>query len=321
MYKKITFIALLIFITSFLPTVSIQAELVNRIVAVVNDEPITQSELDVLLVPIYEQYRSVYSGQEFVNKMNEARTNILSQLIEDRLIGQEAKRLGVEVESEEINAYVEEIKRKFPDEDAFDVFLDQQDMTMDKLRGRYKDQIAIKKLHQYEVRQKVVVSPLDIEQYYQEHIDELTEKEKVKVKTIMIRKRNDGESGVDEARMRIDKIVQQLSNGASFDEMAKQYSEGMHASDGGALGFVQKDEMISEFDSVLFKLSVGERSDILETELGYHLFLVEAKQGKKVRPLAEVKEDIENTLYRTKAKERFAKWMSELKENAYISIK
>ena len=79
--------------------------------------------------------------------------------------------------------------------------------------------------------------------------------------------------------------------------------------------------MISEFDEVLFNLSVGELSPILETDISYHIFLVEAKQGKKVKQLDEIKDEIFTIVFRSKLTERHEKWMDELKANAYISIK
>ena len=79
--------------------------------------------------------------------------------------------------------------------------------------------------------------------------------------------------------------------------------------------------MIEAFDSVVFSLGVGEVSPILETEVGCHVFFVEAKQEKKVTQLSEVKDEVSTIIFRAKAKERYQIWMEELKENAYISIK
>ncbi len=322
MIKKFIPIILLLIVTFVMPIGFAYSETVDRIVAVVNDEPITQSELDALLVPIYSQYRSAYSGEEFIAKVNEARTNLLNQLIEDRLIAHEAKRLDVKVAEEEVEAQINEVKRKFPSEEEFNLFLENQGVTLDKLYKRYEEQIAIRKLHQYEVRQKIVVSPLDIETYYNENIEDFTEKEKLKVKTIMIKKsEKEEDEGVDEAKIKIEKIINEIRQGASFSDLAKQYSEGMNAEEGGDLGFIEREEMIPEFDKVLFDLSVGELSPILETDVGYHVFLIEAKQEKKVRPLSEIKDEIYNIIFKIKSKERFEKWTQELKQNAYISIK
>ena len=95
-------------------------------------------------------------------------------------------------------------------EDEFETFLEEQNISLEKLRKRYEEQIAIRKLHHYEVRGKIVVSPQDIENYYQEHIDDFTEKEKIKIKTIMVKKEGkDGIKESDKARVRIETIVDQ----------------------------------------------------------------------------------------------------------------
>jgi len=320
--KKTYILILLAALTLSFAVPYVYAETVDRIVAVVNDEPITQSELDSLLVPIYEQYRQAYSGEEFMRKMAEARTNLLNQLIEDRLVAQEAERLGVVVTNEEIEAQINEVKTKFGSDAEFNDFLDEQKVSLAKLRKRYKEQIAIRKLHQYEIHQKIVVSPKEIEDYYNEHLSEFTDKEKLKVKTIMLRKKEKDEDGTDPlVRESIDKITEELKTGADFAGLAKQHSEETHAEEGGELGFIESGELIASFDEVLFSLPVGSLSPVLETEIGYHLFLIEAKQEKKVKPLAEIKDEIENILFRTKSKVRFEEWMTDLKDNAYISIK
>lgn len=321
MKRSVIFVAVCIF-ACILNMSALSAQTIDKIVAVVNDEPITQSELDQLLIPIYEQYKSAYKGDEFMAKMAEARTNLLTQLIEDSLVAQEAVRLGVMVTEEEVDAQMTEVKSKFPSDDEFKNFLDSQHISYTKLRERYKEQISVRKLHQYEVRQKVVVSPKDIEDYYTQNMQTFTEKEKIKVKTIMIRKDAKGADGSDViAREKIDMVLKEIKDSVSFSEAAKKYSHETHAASGGDLGFIQRGEMIKAFDEVLFGLSVGAISPVLETEIGYHVFFIEAKQAEKVRPLEEVKFEIEDTLFRIKSKERFTNWMKDLKDNAYISIK
>ena len=163
-------------------------------------------------------------------------------------------------------------------------------------------------------------SPKDIEDYYQAHIDKYVEPEKLKLRTIMVRK-TDSEDGEDVAWQNIENIHQQLKNGADFASLAKERSEGSRASEGGLMGFIARGDLISGFESIVFDLSVGELSPILESTVGYHIFFVEGQQEQKVKDINEVRDDIRDLVYREKAKERYNKWMEELKSNAYISIK
>jgi peptidyl-prolyl cis-trans isomerase SurA len=119
--KKI--ITLLIIILCFAGFQNLaRAELLDRIVAVVNDEPITQSELDILLRPIYDEYKMEFRGEELVTQLNEVRQKLLSQLIEDRLVFQKAKELGIEADAmmidQKINTFQERFGNAIEMEDA-----------------------------------------------------------------------------------------------------------------------------------------------------------------------------------------------------------
>lgn len=292
----------------------------DKIVAVVNDEPITQSELDMSLMPVYEKYKAAYSGPEFSEKMGAARASMLNNLIEEKLMAQEAKHLEVAVTDSEIDSRLKDIRENFPDEIQFNKYLESQHITLKNLREKLSDQIAVKKLYSYEVRQKVSVSPRDIENYYNEHKDKFVQKEKVKARTILIKKNID-DNGVDQGLQKMNKVMAKIAAGDDFSAMAKEFSEGMNPQDGGDLGFVKKGDLIKEFDSVIFELNVGETSDVIKTDIGYHLFLVEAKQAEKVVPLSELKDKIHGIVYKEKIKDRHEEWLAGLKEDAYISIK
>jgi len=296
-------------------------ETIDRIVAVVNDSPITKSELDVLLIPIYKQYKTVYAGGELNKKMEDARNNLLEQLIDEKLIAQEAMRLEIMVKESEIDDRVNEIMSRFENGAEFDTFLGETGMSLVRLRDRYKEQIAAQKLQAYEVRQKVVISPLDIQNYYDAHVDEFSEREKVKARTILIKTAEDTEEARREARTTLESLVARILTGEKFEDIAKQYSRGQNSELGGDLGFVRRGAMIKQFDDVLFHLKIGELSEILETPLGCHVFTVEARQESSVKALSLVEEEISEVLYREESRRRYTEWVDGLKEHAYISIK
>ena len=299
------------------------AEVLDKVVAIVNDEVITQSELDQLLAPVYEQFRNTYAGSEFSLKMEEARQGLLNQLIEDKLVYQESKRLGVEVSEEEINERVDAFKARFKKED-FERLLQEQGLTLSKLRNRYREQIAIRKLHQHQIRSKVIVTPVEIEEYYKTHLEEFTEGEKIRVSTVTIRKNEEtlDENGEDvKAKAKAEEVRGKILAGENFEELAKTYSQDTKAETGGDLGFISKGELIPAIDEVIFSLKIGDVSPVLTTEMGYHVFKVVERQEKREKSLEEVRDMIEDFLIRKESRKRFKEWMQELKTNAYISIR
>jgi peptidyl-prolyl cis-trans isomerase SurA len=296
-----------------------QAEIVDKVIAVVNDEVITRSELDRILTPIYAQYKEIYSDEELIKKMEEARRELLLQMIEDKLILQEARKAGIEVSREEVDRRLNDVKSRFASQEEFEEILASQDLSIDILRKRYKEQLMMKKIFDREVRSRVVVLPTQVQEYYKKHIDEFNEPEKVVLRTIMLK------VGKDKAKEKVlekaQDIKKRLDAGEDFGELAKEFSEDASAIEGGLIGYVKKGQLMKEFDEVVFNLKPQEISPIIKSDLGFHIFKVDKKIPAHTRAFSEVREEIQNMLYQQKVNKRFEEWIDKLKENAYISIK
>lgn len=299
-----------------------RAEIVERVVAVVNDEVITQSELDFFLRPFYEQFQNTYKGEELLFKLTEARRNLLNQLIEDKLVYQEAKRKEIQVNEQEIDEEVNNFKKRFKSEGDFTRLTTAQGMTLTKLRERYRQQIASRRIHFIEVRSRVLVSPKEIEDYYQENISQFNQAETVKLRSLTIRKAPDKTGKQDDdAKAKADQILADLKKGADFGKVAEAHSEDHHAANGGDLGYVGRGDLARTIDEVVFALKPGDLSPVIETEIGYHIFKVEDRKEGKKRTLDESRKEIQEILFRKNTQKRFQEWMKELKSKAYISIR
>jgi len=307
-----------------LPPAYAEKQLVDRVVAVVNSEVITQSELDILLRPLYEEYRHEFEGQELYKRLTEARLKILNQLIEDRLVFQEAEAQKIEVESTEVNEMVDEFKKNFEDDAELEEGLKNQGMTMNSVRERLRKQAMVRRLHDTEIRAHVMVSPLDIENYYAEHPEEFDQMAKLKIRSITIKKSDDArKNGTkdESAWQRIEDLRSRIVKGEKFGDLAQQYSQDVHAAKNGLGDWVQEGEMIPAIDAVIFKLGIGEVSTVIETAMGYHLFQVEEREEGKHFSLEEVRDQIRAFLFHKQSEERFQQWMEELKQKAYISVR
>jgi peptidyl-prolyl cis-trans isomerase SurA len=322
--KKFGFIIILSFIV--LPyTLSAQSrQVADRVVAVVNNEVITQSEFDIIFRPLYDQIKESYDGPNRNKEIGEIRIKLLNQMIEDRLVYQEAMNLGIEVSDSDIQEKMVTFKGQFPNEEAFQEELKISGMTEQALEKRFRERVAISRLHQYMIRGKVIVSPSEVEQFYEKHTDEFSEKEQVEVWSITIRKADQAiDKGMtdEEARKKAQGILGKLNASADFEEVAKKNSEDGSAEQGGYVGMIERDHFFENLDEVLFSLPANSISDVIESERGYHIFKVGQKKKRVEKSFDEVREQIENHIYRVKSHERFMEWMKELKEEAYISIR
>jgi len=295
------------------------AQMNEKIVAVVGDEVIIQSELDESLRPVLKQYKALFEGEELEKKYQKAREEILDQMVKDELILQEAGKLDITVEEEAVEERLNEMIDKFPSEQKFLEALKNEGLSIESLRDKYREQLIIRKLTNIEVRAKVALGPQELLDYYNLHKTEFSDSEQVKLKTILIRVREgDNEESI---KTRVNEIRSMLLEGMDFGRLALISSEGPESQSRGDMGFVGMGELLEQVDKVIFNLKPGEISEAVRTDIGYHIFKVEVKKEARVKEFKEVKQYIEDKLFQQKAVTRFNEWMSKIKENVYISIK
>jgi len=316
MLKKIVCL-LILALSASLPL--LHAEVVDKIAIVVNNEVVTDGEIDRLLAPIYEQYRTLYKGTDLIKKLEEARQRIIMQLIEDRLILGEARRRNVEVNEKEIESRIEEARRRFASRSDFEKALWEQRLTVKDLRARYKDQLMTKKLIDEKVGMKVTITPVDIANYYKEHVNEFRQPPEIRLRNILIKPKDDlpPYKALGLAR----EISRRLREGGDFAGLAKVYSDGPGAEEGGMMGYVKKGDLLPEIEKVVFNLKEDQVSDIIQTSLGYHIFKVEEKRAERSLEFSEVRREVEDKIFRERAKDKIEGWVSNLKKNAYIAFK
>lgn len=317
-YFKVFVIFIFLFLFNFC---SPKAEIVDGIIAIVNNEVITQGELNEVLLPVYAQYKAVYSDEELLRKLGEARKNILQQLINDKLIVQEARRQEILVADEETEERLEQIKSQFSDENEFKEALESQGLTVNDLKEKYEEQILIKKFVSGRVQSSIKVTPLEVTRYYEEHKEEFKVAPQVQAQMILIRKSEDNPEVNPSARAAAKKVHKSLEEGADFSKLAREYSHDPSASNGGDMGYIKKGQMMEEIDSALFSSKKDEISDIIESAIGYHIFKVTKIEEPRLKTFEEARLNIEGVLYQEKAKLRFGELIDGLKKNAYISIK
>lgn len=320
--KIANFLVVALFVS--VPLARAERQLLDRVVAVVNDEAITQSELDSLLRPLYEQYRKEWKGHALLQRLHEARQKLLNQLIEDRLVFQEAKTRGIEVDPFEVDQMYAEFRKQFPNDGELEKAMRAEGLHESALKERLRRQVVVRRLHDEEIRSKVVVSPLEVENYWREHPEEFSSAEGLRVRSLTIKKSAEAEAKglTDEpAREKIEELRRRIAAGEDFGQLAREHSEDARAAEGGLSDWIERGAMIPVIDDVIFRLKVGEISQWVETPMGYHLFRVEEKREGKQPTFEEVRDQVFSLLYRREMEKRFQEWMGELKQSAYISVR
>ncbi|MDP3804370.1 MAG: peptidylprolyl isomerase [Candidatus Omnitrophota bacterium] len=296
-----------------------RGEVVDKIAIVVNDEIITESEVQRALQPIYERYKGLYSQDKLLAKLEEAKQGMIQQIIEDKLILSEARRLNVEVDEKEVDKKVDDIIKRMGSKESFEKVLAQQRVALKDLRIRFREQLMTRKFIDQKVGATIVITPIDVSNYYNKNMAEFSQPEVMKLRNILIILKKD--SDPQEAALLARDISKRLKEGCDFSGLAKIYSDGPGASEGGIMEYVKRGDLLPEIEKIVFNLKEGETSDIIQTSLGYHIFKVEEKKPVSTLSISEARRDIEEAVFRGKVNQKIKGWVEGLKKNAYIAFK
>jgi peptidyl-prolyl cis-trans isomerase SurA len=307
-------------------------EILDGVAAIVNDRIITYSEVRQYVQPVVQQLRRNYSGPELIERIRAAQLDALDTLIERALIIQEFHEKGFKLPETYVDQQINDIiANEFGgDRAAFIRTLQAQNMTLSQYREQIRDRIIVQAMRGRKTQQYVVVSPYKIEQYYKENADQFKVDDKIKLRMIFIKKLPAepvspeaspyAPATADPRRKLAEEILAQLDAGDSFESLARVYSEGKEAREGGDWGWIGRDVLRKELNEVAFSLQPGQHSRIIETPEGYYILYVEDLKPAHVRPLAEVRDEIEKILLQQQRAKLQQDWIKELRAKAYIRL-
>ncbi len=307
--KKLFFLGLA-FLLFFLFSLA-QAVVVDRIVAVVNDEVITLSELDEAAAPLYRKYLPrAKDPVERENLIRQIRRRVLQQMIDEKLLAQEAKRLEIKVSDQEIDSFIQRLKEQnHLSDEKFREFLAAQGLSYEDYRKQVAEQIKRIKLIQGHIRERIVVTPEEIKDYYRKHY--LKGNNTVyELAAIII-------TG-PEAEQKAKAAYEELKKGVPFKEVAAKYSSLKGSGEG--LGRFKPEELAPQVREVVAKLKPGQYSKPVKVGESWQIFKLVALKTEGAVPLAEVRPEIENKLRQEKIDQLLQKWLKELKQKAYIRV-
>ncbi len=310
-------------VISIQATAMATAKVLDRIVAVVNEDIILLSELNARMAPYAERIRQQgYDEAKQREMLFKVREDILNRLVDEKLTDQEIKRNDIQVDEAQIDATIERIKAAnyFTDEDLRH-FLDQEQMTMQQYRDQIKEQILRTRLVNYQVKSKIVITDQDIQDYYDHHPELYGGKRHYHLRNILIRVPE--YSSTDEKsviRKRIEKLRERVENGESFADLARSHSEGPASSSGGDIGEFETSSLSPQIQSALDGLSAGQTTAVLDTDLGFQLFYVEAIRRDEGKSLESVKEEIHQTLFTESIDKKFLSWLETLRSQSHIKV-
>jgi parvulin-like peptidyl-prolyl isomerase len=276
----------------------------DKVVAVVNDEIITQKDLDGFISFMRVQLAREYSAVKLEQKIDSMKQDLLERLIEDRLILQEARKANINIDKNRIKGKVSELKRAHNTETEFQAFLAQQGVTEADLEQKLKDQMMTYEVIENKIKSKIVIKPSDITDYYNGNLDQFVVPEQREFVSIVV-----------EDKDLADKVSQSLKSGRAVEAAAAELSVKVNtftAKKGG--------ELKKEIEDVVFAMKVDDVSEAVKIDNAYYVFKLAKIIPEYKQELIDAQSTINRVLFERKLQENMVDWLNELKKKSYIKI-
>ncbi|MDQ7787035.1 MAG: peptidylprolyl isomerase [Thermodesulfovibrionales bacterium] len=293
--------------------------LLDRVVAVVNKEIITWSELYKMMESEAGDKIKTMDETERMKLFRENEPLFLEKLIDIRLQIQDAKKIGFEVGPAEVKEAIENIKNKYSMSDTeLEEMLKKEGLSLEEYKKQLSEQILVRQYLSRQVRSKIVLSDEEVEHYLKVNRENIIDTEAYKLRQILFRKPKD-EAGNKMLEEKIAALAEKLKTGEDFAAIARETSEDSSAKSGGDLGFVKKSLLAKEFLIVLESLKPGEISKPFWTGQGLHIIKLEEKTT--AQSMDQVREAVRKKMEDEQFLARYKNLIKGLREKSHIEIR
>jgi peptidyl-prolyl cis-trans isomerase SurA len=296
------------------------AETVDRIVARVNSEIVTQSAVEERSIAFSEQLNQGLQGS--LPAENALMQQALDSIIDEKLKIQEAKKLGLEVDEERVVKALDDIKEKNHISDSdFEALLKRDGRSMENYKAIIRDQILVSRITHSEMGNRAKVTDREIRRYYNRNRKDYWEAPQVRARHILfIIDEETSKKDIPLKKTKAQAVLRRVRAGEDFAQLAREYSEDVSAHVDGDLGILERGKMVKEFEDAVFRLKAGEVSGIVRTQYGLHIIRCDEVIPGKTKAYDKVKEEIGAQLFLEKQKRAHKDWISGLREKAFIEV-
>jgi peptidyl-prolyl cis-trans isomerase SurA len=324
MMGKRSVLSLLLFVSAVVftnPFSAVWAETGNRVIAIVNNDVITLYELNSRIRQLTGADPVLLKIQN-EERFKETRRKVLDLMIDEKIAAEKIKEMGISVSESELDDAVKRMRKtnRITHEQLL-AGLRQRGISYEAYRKKIKTELERMKLLNLEVNSRIIIREEEIKAYYEKHKDQFKTESKVRLASIVLTQ--DGgkrpvEGGPLDKKAR--EIVDRLRKGEDFGKLARKFSRGPGAQEGGDLGYFKLEQLDPVLQRAIKNMSAGDVSEPILMGVAIQIIKVVEKQEGKLKKLDEVKNQIRQIYFRKELNKRYAAWIKRLKEKAYTKI-
>jgi peptidyl-prolyl cis-trans isomerase SurA len=307
-------------------TVDPNAKTVEEIVARVNNEIITRSELDKARAAAEEDARQECQGkctpEQLHAQVDDRQKNALRDLIDQSLLVQRGKDMGVSVEPEVIKKLDQiRIQNNLGSMEDLEKAVSTQGLNWEDFKDNIRKGILTQRVISQEVGSHITIGKEDVQKYYDDHKKDYERQEQVGLREIEVGTEGKKDSELPDLKKKAETALKRVKDGEDFGEIAKRFSDGSTAKQGGFLGVYKRGELSKQLEDVVFNMKKNDLTDVLDTKQGYLILQVLEHYDEGIQPLDKVENEITDHLYSERMEPKLREYLKTLREQSYVVIK
>jgi peptidyl-prolyl cis-trans isomerase SurA len=303
-----------------------KAQVLEEIIARVNNDVVTTSDFQKADQQLRDEIQHDCQGcgpDKIEAEYKDQSKDLLRGLIDQSLLVQRAKDMGISVETEVVKRLDQvRAQNNIATIDDLEKEVEKSGLAWEDYKTQIRNGLMTQEVIRKEVGQRINIGNDEVKKYYEEHQNEFTRPEQVMLSEIFLSTEGKSPEEISSTQRKADDLRERVVKGAEFSEIAKRYSEGSTAKDqAGQLGTFGKGELAPQLENVVFKLEKGQMTDVIQTKTGFEILKVDAHYEAGLQPLDKVETEIMNKVYMTKMTPAMRDYLAELREESYVMVK
>jgi len=299
--------------------------IVEEIIARVNNNIITLSEYQKADNQLREEIQRECQGcpaDKMEGLYRDRQKDLLRDLIDQQLLVQRAKDQGVSVESDVIKR-LDEVRKQnnLQSLDDLEKAVEGEGMSWEDYKAQIRNSLLTQEVIGKEMRGRILIGDDEIKKFYDEHPKEFTRSEQVLLGEIFLSTTDKSPEEIAVIERKAEDYLNRLKKGEEFSEMAKRYSEGSTAKEGGGLGTFERGQLSKQLEDATFSLNKGGLTDVIQTKTGFEILKVVDRFQAGLQPLEKVRSEIANEIYMKKMQPTLREYLAQLREESYVTVK
>ena len=299
---------------------------IEEIIARVNNEIITRSEYEKARQSAEEDAKSECQNrctpEQLQTNIGDRQKNSLRDLIDQSLLVQRAKDMGVSVEPEVIKKLdAIRTQNNFASMEELERAVSSQGMNWEDFKNNIRNTLLTQRVISSEVGSHITIGDEEVAKYYEAHKAEFVRPEQVALREIEVSTQGKKPEEIPDLKKKAETALKRVKDGEDFGEIAKRFSDGSTKSQGGFLGVYKRGELSKELEDVVFKMKRNDLTDIMETKQGFLVLQVLEHYDEGEQSLAKVKNEIMDKLYGERMEPAMREYLKTLREQSYVVIK